>query len=155
MSFFSSMDISASGMSAERFKMDIIANNIANVNTTDAQGNPYRAKMAVITPADRPEFVVPVGMDEGEEEGINFSGLGVKVAGVEESKEPLKYVYDPDNPRAIKEGKWKGYVAMPNINIIEEMTSLIMTSRTYEANATAIEAAKSMAQRALEIGRQA
>lgn len=152
MSFFSSMDISSSGMSAERFKMDVISNNIANVNTTHTlSGQPYKRQVAVITPADQPEFVIPVGLEDGDTSVL--VGRGVKVAGVTEDNSDFKYVYDPDNPEAIKEGKWKGYVAMPNINIISEMTSMIAASRAYEANVSAVEAAKAMALKSLEIGR--
>jgi flagellar basal-body rod protein FlgC len=153
MSFFSSMDISASGMTAERFRMDVISGNIANVNTTSTlDGTPYRRKLAVINPSDQPAFMLPCGLDSDSDE-ISQAGQGVKVAGVVDDSSDYKYVYDPTNPEAVKEGKWKGYVAMPNINIISEMTSLIAASRAYEANASAVEAAKSMAMKALEIGR--
>lgn len=151
MNFFGAMDIAATGMSAERFRMDIISNNIANVNTTDpVSGMPYQRQVAVITPTDEPEFVLPAGL--GDEE-INPTGKGVQVAGVQLDQSEAKYVYDPDNPAAIKEGKYKGYVAMSNVNIITEMTSMIAASRAYEANTTTVEAAKSMAMKALEIGR--
>ncbi|MCL5037247.1 MAG: flagellar basal body rod protein FlgC [Chloroflexi bacterium] len=151
MNFLHSLDVSASGMTAERFRMDTISNNIANANTTKTvSGMPYQREVAVITPADQPEFILPVGLD-GEDP--TMLGGGVKVDGVAKDTSDFKYVYEPDNPEAIKEGKWKGYVAMPNINIITEMTNMIAASRAFEANATAIEAAKSMASKALEIGR--
>jgi len=154
MDFFRSMDVAASGMRAEQFRMDVTAENIANVNTTSSvDGTPYRRKMAVITPADEPEFMLPAGLSEDEEAG--FIGGGVQTAGVMEDKSAdFKYVYDPENPQAQKEGKWKGYVAMPNVNIITEMTSLIAASRSYEANVTALQSAKTMAQKALDIGRR-
>ena len=151
MNFLHSLDVSASGMTAERFRMDTISQNIANANTTKTvSGMPYRRQVAVITPADQPEFILPVGL-EGEDS--TMIGGGVKVEGAVEDTSDFKYVYEPDNPEAVKEGKWKGYVAMPNINIISEMTNMIAASRAFEANATAIEAAKSMANKALEIGR--
>jgi len=151
MGMFSSMDISASAMSAERFRMDVIAQNIANVNTSStAAGTPYRRKIAVVTPNETPQFMLPVSFEEGNHDG--FAGQGVQVAGVLEDQAEFKYVYDPENPQAIKEGKWEGYVAMPNVNIISEMTSMMAASRAYEANVTAVEAAKSMALKALEIG---
>lgn len=152
MNIFRSMDIAATGMSAERFRMDIVANNIANVNTTRTlSGQPYRRQVAVVTSAEAPEFVLPCGL--GEDEEVQAPGSGVKVAGVAEAPGDFKYVYDPDNPDAIKEGKWKGYVPMPNVNIIQEMTNLITASRAYEANASIVEASKAMAMKALEIGR--
>lgn len=151
MGMFSSMDVSASAMTAERFRMDVIAQNIANVNTSQtAGGTPYRRKIAVVTPGETPQFMMPVSFEEGNHEG--FAGQGVQVAGVVDDQADFKYVYDPENPQALKDGKFKGYVAMPNVNIISEMTSLMAASRAYEANVTAVEAAKSMAMKALEIG---
>lgn len=152
--FFRTMDIAASGLSAERFRMDIIASNISNVNTVNqTTGEVYRRKFAVINPKEQPQFALPVGMTDGEF-GASPTGQGVKVAGVMEdnSEKSFKYVYDPSNPRAQKEGKWKGYVKMPNINIIQEMTNLISASRAYEANATVIQAAKQMAQKGANLG---
>jgi len=152
MNFFSSMDVAASGMTAERFRMDVIANNIANVNTTKTlSGTPHRRQVAEIVSEDQPQFFVPCGL--GDEESAEMVGGGVRVAGVREDAGDFKYVYDPDNPDAIKEGKWKGYVAMPNINIITEMTNLMAASRAYEANSSVVQAAKNMAEKALEIGR--
>lgn len=152
MSFFDSMDVAATGMTAERFTMDVISTNIANVNTVNTlTGEPYRRKMALINPSSQPKFFLPCGMSDAEPS----AGGGVKVAGIQEDNSPesFKYVYDPTNPNAEKEGKWAGYVKMPNINIISEMTSLIAASRAYEANASVIESAKNMATKALEIGR--
>ncbi len=150
---FRSMDIAATGMSAERFKLDLIADNIANVNTTSTKdGTPYLRKMAVITPKDAPVFALPCGL--GDDEPSVSSG-GVKIAGfeVDTSDNALRHVYDPSHPDAIKEGKWKGYVAMPNINIISEMTEMMQASRAFEANSTVIESAKTMAQKALQMGK--
>lgn len=158
MSFFNSMDISASGMSVERFKMDLIAQNIANASTTQANGQPYRRKVAVVGSQEMggdQQFAMPVNFEEGGEEVFAGSaGGGVQVQGVAEDngQEALKYVYDPDHPQAITSGKWKGYVVMPNINVITEMTNMISASRSYEANATAVEAAKAMALKTLDIG---
>jgi flagellar basal-body rod protein FlgC len=150
---FESMDIAASGMDAERFRMDIIASNIANANTVNqVSGEPYRRKFAMVTPDDKPKFALPVGFEEEEHPGV---GSGVKVAGVAEdgSENAYKYFYDPTNPKAEKEGKFKGYVKMPNINIIQEMTNLISASRAYEANASVIQAAKQIAQKGASIGK--
>ncbi len=152
--FFKAMDIAASGMTAERFRMDIIAQNISNANTVNqVSGEPYRRKFAMITPKDEPQFMLPVGLTDEEGEATPVGG-GVQIAGVMEDNSPnsFKYVYDPTNPRAEKEGKWKGYVKMPNINIIQEMTNLIAASRAYEANATVVQAAKQMAMKGANIG---
>jgi len=150
---FGAMDVAATGMSAERFKLDLIADNIANVNTTSTKdGTPYLRKMAVITPKDAPTFALPCGLGDDEP---SAPASGVQIAGfqVDTSDNAIKYVYDPSHADAIKEGKWKGYVAMPNINIISEMTEMMKASRAFEANSTIIESAKSMAQKALQMGR--
>lgn len=154
--FFKSMNIAATGMSASRFQMDIIASNIANVNTVNqTTGDPYRRKFAVLSPEDQPQFALPVGMTDDEDMSNTPVGKGVKVSGVSEdqSEDSFKWVYDPGNPKAESDGKWKGYVKMPNINIITEMTNLIAASRSYEANATVINAAKQMAQKGMTIGK--
>lgn len=155
MNFFNSMDIAASGMSAERFRMDVISQNIANANTQNTiSGTPYQRQVAVVTPGQDggTPFALPVGLDDDDDDGPAFNSTGIKVAGVATDSSDFRYVYDPTNPAAQKEGKWKGYVAMPNVNIITEMTDLIAASRAYEANATAVEAAKGIAMKGLEIG---
>jgi flagellar basal-body rod protein FlgC len=154
--FFKTMDIAASGMSAEQFRMDIIASNIANVNTVNqTSGEPYRRKFAVINSSEQPEFFLPVGLTDNADNPNTPVGNGVKIAGAEEEKgeQAYKYVYDPTNPRSEKDGKWKGYVKMPNVNIITEMTNLIAASRAYEANAAIVNAAKQMAQKGSSIGK--
>jgi flagellar basal-body rod protein FlgC len=154
--FFKSMDIAATGMNASRFQMDIIASNIANVNTVNqTTGDPYRRKFAMITPEDSPKFALPCGLTDGEDMSNSPVGKGVKVSGVAEdnSEQAVKWIYDPENPRAEKEGQYKGYVKMPNINIISEMTNLIAASRAYEANSTVVNAAKQMAQKGMSIGK--
>lgn len=151
MNFFNSMDIASSAMSAERFKMDLTSQNIANANTQSTlAGTPYRRQVAVVTSGETAPFALPVGLDD--DDSGKFSGSGVKVAGVAQDQSDFRYVYDPSNPNAIKEGDKKGYVAMPNVNIISEMTDLISASRAYEASATAMEAAKGIAMKGLEIG---
>lgn len=162
MKFFRIFDTAASGMTAERFKMDVISNNIANAHTSKTlAGTPYRRQVALIEPKaveefDK-EFRLAGGFDVDFEEDFGrerteFQGGGVRVAGVAEDQSDFRWVYDPGNPNAEKEGPHKGYVAMPNVNIITEMTHMIQASRGYEANATAVEAAKAMAMKALEIG---
>jgi flagellar basal-body rod protein FlgC len=153
MNFFSSMDTASSAMSAERFRMDVISQNIANANTQNTvAGTPYRRQVASITSASdnggKP-FALPVGLDD--DDGPKFRGQGVQVSAVQQDQSDYRYVYDPTNPNAQKEGKWKGYVAMPNVNIITEMTDLIAASRAYEASATAVESAKGIAMKGLEI----
>ncbi|GAW92914.1 flagellar basal body rod protein FlgC [Calderihabitans maritimus] len=141
MRIFQSMAISASGLTAERLRMDIISSNIANINTTRTEeGGPYRRKLPVF--AEK--------LDKSIQSGNNrFRGRGVKVVEIAEDQSPPRLVYDPGHPDANEEG----YVAMPNINIITEMVDMITATRAYEANVTALNAAKSMALKALEIGR--
>ena len=148
MGMFTAFDISASGLTAQPYTLDIISQNVANANTTRTQnGDPYVRKVVYF-----------------EEKGVrgsdtfshvlnsvskNYAGKGVKVAKVLEDKvTPQNMVYDPSHPDADE----NGYVMYPNVNIITEMTNLIDASRSYEANATAFDAAKSMAQQGLQIG---
>jgi len=149
MGFFTSMDISASGMTAQRFRMDVISQNLANVNSTNPDGTAYRRKVAVLEAEETPKFVVPVGGFLNEvRRGRNVGGK-VKVAGVVEDNAPVQKIYDPTNPAADKEG----FVEVSNVNTITEMTNMIAASRAYEANATAIDTAKKMAMEALNIGK--
>lgn len=139
MKIFSAMEISASGMTAERLRMDLISNNLANVNTTRTdEGGPYRRQSAVF------EAVY------ARTKGINkFQGKGVRAVGIARDTNPPQLIYEPDHPDANGEG----YVAMPNINVINEMVDLITATRAYEANVTAVNAYKGMFLKALEIGR--
>ena len=147
MGIFDSFDISASGMSAEQYRMDIISQNIANANTTrTADGTPYRRKVVTFaeknshTPFSR---VLNSARDK-------YSGDGVKVDGVfEDTQTDMTMVYDPSHPDADE----NGYVMYPNVNIITEMTNMIDASRAYEANSTAFNATKAMAMKGLEIGK--
>lgn len=134
MSMFNSMRISASGISAERLRMDTITSNVANAETTrGVDGKPYVRKVAVFQEA----------LDS--EKGLN----GVKAVGIVEDKSPLRTVYDPSNPDANEEG----YVIMPNVNILNEMADMISASRSYEANVDTLNASKSMFMKSLEIGK--
>jgi flagellar basal-body rod protein FlgC len=144
MHLFKSMRISASGLSAERLRMDTIASNIANAETTRTEnGGPYRRKIAVFQ--ENLDREIQKNSDE-----VTFNGNGVKaVAVVEDTKEPFKKVYDPSNPDAGADG----FVEMPNVNLLNEMVDLIASTRAYEANVTAMNSGKSMALKALEIGR--
>ncbi len=147
MSMFTSFDINASGLTAERYRMDIISENVANANTTRTKdGTPYVRKVVTFaekdgqTPFSR---VMNSHLDR-------YSGKGVKVSGVHEDRvSEMNMVYDPSHPDADE----NGYVTYPNVNIITEMTNLIDASRAYEANATAFNASKSMALKGLELGK--
>ncbi|MBC2582124.1 flagellar basal body rod protein FlgC [Clostridium sp. DJ247] len=140
---FNNLRISASGLSAERLRMDTISSNIANVNTTKgADGKPYRRKIAVFQENLQQELNKKTGKYEN-----NY--MGVKAVGIKEDNSPLRRVYDPSNPDADAEG----YVSMPNVNILNEMADMIVATRTYEANVNAINSEKSMFSKALEIGR--
>ena len=145
MGLFQAFDISASGMTAERFRMDIIAQNIANVNTTRTEdGTPYRRK--IVTFAEKTMTPFSQYYETARARAV---GNGVKVTSVSEDTETdFKMEYDPSHPDADE----NGYVYYPNVNTVTEMTNLIDTTRAYEANTTAFEATKSMAQAALSIG---
>ena len=146
MALFQSFDISASGMTAQRFRMDTIAENVANVNTTNTEaGTPYRRK--VVTFQER--SVTPFSkVLEYSREG--YVGNGVKVATVSEDYDTdFTMHYDPANPDADE----NGYVSYPNVNIVTEMTNRIDASRSYEANVTAFDASKRIAQAGLQIGK--
>ncbi|TCK97885.1 flagellar basal-body rod protein FlgC [Natranaerovirga hydrolytica] len=145
MSFFSSLNTSASGLTAQRLRMDTISQNIANVNTTRTEnGGPYRRKTVVFEENNNNKFgdVLNAKMN-------GYSGSGVKITSIIEDTRPFEQVYDPTHPDANEEG----YVLMPNVNVVEEMTNMISANRSYEANVTAINATQGMATKALEIGR--
>ena len=152
MGMFSSINIAATGLSAQRLRLDVISNNIANVSTTrNARGDgPFRRDRVVMTPINMRSVwrspVYPWGLDTG-------LGRGVKVEKIEKDMRPFRLVYDPSHPDAIKVGPKKGYVQMPNVNIVEEMTDMISASRSYEANAQVILGTKQMFNKTLEISR--
>ncbi len=152
MGLFTSINIAATGMSAERLRSDVISNNIANASTTRTQeGGAFKKSTVVLTPVSdsNPQWnspFVPSSLDNGP-------GKGVKVLEIAKDTSEGRLVYDPDHPDAIKSGPNKGYVEYPNVNIVNEMVDLISASRAYEANATVIDGAKDMFSAALEIGR--
>lgn len=151
MGMFLSINTSSSGLTAQRLRMDVISNNIANVNTTRTpEGGAYKRQRVVFAPRDTkvrykspflPNVLKPV------------LGQGVRVLRVEKDKAPFRLVWDPTHPDAIQSGPKKGYVEMPNVNVVTEMTDMISATRSYEANATMIDQAKSMFNTALQIGR--
>lgn len=152
MGMFDSFNISSTGLTAQRLRMDLISSNIANASTTrttDGSG-PYRRKRAVLAPVNiRPNYKSPLTPDRIS----HGDGKGVRVIKIEEDNSPLKLVYDPTHPDAIQIGPKKGYVEMPNVNVVTEMTDLISASRSYEANVQMVNNAKSMFSKALEISR--
>lgn len=145
MGFISAIDISAAGLRAQRLRMRIISSNLANVNTTRTpEGGPYKRKQPVFA-------AVPLSADFSSilDQEINTNIREVQVVKILEDKREAKQVYDPSHPDADP----MGYVAIPNINLIEEMADLLSATRSYEANVTVIEAVKDMARKSMEIGR--
>ena len=147
MGYFGALDIGASALTAQRLRMDTISQNVANANTTRTEnGTPYRRRIVVF---------------QEQSDGLPFSeyltnsskelylGKGVKVSKIVEDPSPFKRVYEPGHPDADVEG----YVEMPNIDVVTEMVNMISATRAYEANVTSINTTKSMAMKALEIGR--
>ncbi len=145
MDFFDALNTSSAALSAQRLRMNLISGNLANVNTTrTSQGGPYRRKEAVFAAQPLNQSFKRILADRQ-----NNTLASVKVARVIEDRNPPVMKYDPQHPDADA----KGYVAMPNINLMEEMVNMISATRGYEANVTALKAAKDMALKALEIGR--
>ena len=146
MSFLSSFDISASGMTAERQRLDIAAENISNAETTrTASGGTYRRKMVVLQEVPATSFRTRFNslLNRTASKG------GVKVTEVIEDQRDLNPVYNPDHPDANEEG----YVMMPNVDLVKETIDGMSATRAYEANITAFNAMKLMAQKALDIGK--
>jgi flagellar basal-body rod protein FlgC len=138
---WSALDISGTALSAQRVRLNVIAENLANAETTrTADGGPYRRRLVVFGAEAAGPF--SQALDAAQ-------ATGVKVVEVTESEEPPRLIHQPFHPDANPQG----YVALPNINPILEMVDLLTASRAYEANVTAVQATKSMLQKALEIGR--
>ncbi len=152
MSLYRALRISASALTAERLRMDVISNNIANSQTTrTAQGGPYRRKVVVFAPQDgrrAPVFFVPPFRRSGDP--AELQGLaGVRVQAIQEVEDEPIRVYEPSHPDADEDG----YVEYPNVDITTEIVDLMAASRAYQANVTVIQTAKTTAQAALDIGR--
>jgi flagellar basal-body rod protein FlgC len=147
MGIFRIIDISSSGLTAERLRMDIIAQNIANANTTKtSSGAPYRRKAPAFRESTRNTTFYEVFENA---KNSNHIGKGVEVTAIREDPSPFNRVYDPGHPDADSQG----YVSMPNVDIVMEMVDMISATRAYEANVTSINATKSMAMKAIEIGK--
>ncbi|MDY0408155.1 flagellar basal body rod protein FlgC [Virgibacillus soli] len=150
MSIFNSFNASASGLTAQRLRMDVISSNVANAQTTRATVNengefePYRRKTVSIAPQSS-------SFKSFLHKASHSSNVasGVKVTGIHEDNEPFKLVFDPTNPDANEQG----YVQLPNVDPLKEMVDLMSATRSYEANITALNASKSMLMKALEIGK--
>jgi flagellar basal-body rod protein FlgC len=141
MNFQNSFDISFSGMSVQRKRMDIISHNLANIATTRTEeGTPYRRKMLVMSPADG-------GLDFSDT--LNGALAGVKIDEIVEDPTPFKEEFVPGHPDADADG----YVSKPNVDLFVENVNMLMAKRTFEANVAAVKSAREMALAALEIGR--
>lgn len=151
MSFFTAFNTSASALTAQRLRMDVISSNTANAQTTRARINengefePYRRKM-VVTQPDGHNFRTFLQKAKYRNKNV---GNGVRVSGIVEDQDPFKMVYDPTHPDANDEG----YVEYPNVDPLKEMVDLMSATRSYEANVTTMNSTKGMLLKALEIGR--
>lgn len=145
MGMFDTFDINASGLTAQRYRLDTIAENIANVDTTRTEnGKPYRRKIVTF----EEKGTGATFSDALSKATGTYRGKGVRVVGTfEDKKTDMKMVYDPAHPDADE----NGYVTYPNVDIMTEMTNMIDASRSYEANATAFQASKSMMTKGLEM----
>jgi flagellar basal-body rod protein FlgC len=151
MSFWNSLRIGASALSAQRLRLDLIANNIANAETTrTAEGGAYQRKDVVFAPQGAnsflPRFLQAISNKGSQPE---LGSAGVRAASIVTDQAAGPRVYDPTHPDADEEG----YVTYPNVNLVVEMTNMLSATRSYEANLAVIDAAKRMAIKALEIGR--
>jgi flagellar basal-body rod protein FlgC len=152
MGLFTTINTAASGLTAQRTRLDVIANNIANVNTTrTTEGGPFRRSRVIFRPrVSQPYWRSPF-LPTFLKEQI---GRGVRVVNVEKDYDSeVRLVYDPTHPDAIQSGPRQGYVEYPNVNVVNEMVDMISASRAYEANVAIMNGSKSMFLKALEIGR--
>ncbi|EGB14297.1 flagellar basal-body rod protein FlgC [Pseudodesulfovibrio mercurii] len=144
MDFMTALDISASGLTAQRAQLNVISMNMANMRTTEtAGGGPYQRKTVSFeaTPVYSP-------FDQAMQDQLNRNLEGVKVTGVLADNRPFKQVYEPNHPDANDQG----YVFYPDINVVEEMANMMQAMRGYEANVQTVQAVKNMFQKALTIG---
>ncbi|GAB1410719.1 flagellar basal body rod protein FlgC [Desulfovibrionales bacterium] len=145
MDFMTAIDVGASGLKAERTRLNVISMNLANAKTTrTVEGGPYRRKEVVFKESD-----LGSPFSGAMQSALDKEVKGVRVALVQNDERPLRQVYEPNHPDANEEG----YVSYPDINIVEEMTNMMAAMRSYEANVSTISTAKTMFAKALEIGR--
>ncbi len=145
MDLFSAMNISASGLAAQRDRMNVISSNLANMHTTRTpEGGPYRRKSVVFE-----AHTVAPSFQQVLQDRIGQHAKAVRVSGIVQSSKPPVSVFDPSHPDAGPDG----YVLLPPIDLMSEMVDMISASRAFEANITAVAASKNMASKALEIGR--
>lgn len=146
MDFFSAMSVSSSALSAERTRMNLISSNLANANTTRTpEGGPYKRKDAVFSATAPAQSAFSRSLDNATSQQVRE----VQVSQIIEDQNPPRMQFDPTHPDADQQG----YVAMPNVSVIEEMADMINATRAYEANVTAVQAAKNMALKTLEISK--
>ncbi len=142
MDIFTTFDIAASGLKAQRTRLNTISSNMANAETTSTpEGGPYKKKSVVFQSE-------PVSFKNQLSQSLNNHAEGVKIAKIIEDNEPPQQIYNPSHPDANEEG----YVGMPNVSVLKEMVDMMSATRSYEANTTVIKSAKRMAMKALEIG---
>jgi flagellar basal-body rod protein FlgC len=135
------LGISASGLSAQRTRMDTVAENLANTDSTQTlTGGPYRRKLVLLAQASDPAFAAAL-------RDADIPDGGVRVAGITQSREPFRRVHQPDHPHAGPDG----FVSLPNVNPLKEMIDMMLTTRAYEANAVAFQATKSLGVKLLEL----
>ena len=143
MSFLESLNISGSGLTAQRLRMDVISENIANQDATRTEeGGPYRRKMVVLSSANNFKNMMLQNINE-------YVAGGVEVAEIADDQSEFKLVYNPEHPDADE----SGYVSMPNVDTLKETVDMMEAYRAYQANVTALNTVKQMAVKALEIGR--
>jgi flagellar basal-body rod protein FlgC len=146
MGLFDGLDVSATGLTAQRLRMDVTAENLANAQTTrGANGKPYQRKDVILEEIPQGGFGAQLSSAMGT--GTGGGAGGVQVAGIVADRTPGKLVYDPGNPDA----NAQGYVRMPNVDTVSEMVDLIDSSRAYEANVTAMQSTKQMLTKTLDL----
>lgn len=140
-----SLEISVSGIEAQRMTMELIASNLANINTTDTiDGGPYRRRVAILSEEPLPSFATELSAAENR---LERRGGGVRISDVIEDSTPFPKVYKPSHPDADAQG----FVSLPNVNYATEMTDMVLTQRLFEANVTAFNATKKMMQDTLQL----
>ncbi|MEK3808939.1 flagellar basal body rod protein FlgC [Metabacillus sp. SLBN-84] len=149
MSIFSQLNTTASALTAQRLRMDVISSNMANIDTAraelvDGKWQPYRRKTVALQ-QDGSSFLAHLNQAQGKPDSLN----GVKVSGIREDQSPFKLVFDPEHPDANDQG----YVQMPNVDPLKEMVDLISSTRSYEANVTVFNASKEMLMKTLQLGK--